>query len=180
VTSDLDVLATTASDGLRHTFTRLQALAGVVLLITAVVGVATFATGWWVFEGSTGWILVGAVLCLVPIGAAAMALFLVWACGRASAGLVDELRDLFSDTTKASSMASKVLIDHDSGVALGMQATSFKGLRQGIWERRRELPALYAGVRAITSVPGLAAISVLGIVVLGGLGTVLLLVGLLG
>jgi hypothetical protein len=180
VSSELDVLARTATDGLRHTFERLQALAGVIVLITAAIGLATFATGWWVFDGSTGWLVVGAVVCVVPIGAAVLALWLVRSCGRASATLLDEVRDMLSDTSKSSSMASKVLIDHDSGVALGMQATTFGSMKDSIWERKRELPALYAGVRAIIKVPGLAAIAVIGMVVVGGLGTVLLLVGLLG
>jgi hypothetical protein len=45
--------------------------------------------------------------------------------------------------------------------------------------RRKELPALYAGVRAISSVPGLAAIALLGTLAVGALGTILLIGGLI-
>ncbi len=41
--------------------------------------------------------------------------------------------------------------------------------------RSAELPALWAGVRAITSVPALAAISVLGMLGVGLMGTILLI-----
>lgn len=39
-------------------------------------------------------------------------------------------------------------------------------------------PALFAGVRAITSVPGLLAIALLGTLAIGAFGTILLLVGI--
>ena len=70
-------MATSASDGLRTTLGRLGNLVGVVVIIAAVIGAATFATGMWVFDGSTGWIVVGGIVCLVPVGAAAFAFVLV-------------------------------------------------------------------------------------------------------
>ena len=84
-----------------------------------------------------------------------------------------------SSFLKSSSSASGALIDYDSGMALGVQAKSFRQLRSELTDRRRELPALYAGVRAITSVPGLAAIAFLGILCVGALGTMLLFAGLI-
>jgi hypothetical protein len=41
------------------------------------------------------------------------------------------------------------------------------------------LPALYAGIRAIANVPGLAAIALLGTLAVGVLGTILLIGGLI-
>lgn len=168
-------LAESASNGLRTTLGRLSNLVGVVIVITLVIGAATFATGMWVFDGSTGWIVLGGAICLMPIGAAAMAWVLVRGTAKAAPRLLDDVRE-FLHTTGG---ASGVLIDHDSGVALGMQAKSMGGLRRDLTARRKELPALFAGVRAITSVPGLAAISVLGTVAVGGLGTILLIGGLI-
>ena len=56
---------------------------------------------------------------------------------------------------------------------------TFTGVRTELASRSRELPALWAGVRAITSVPGLAAIAVLGMLAVGLLGTILLISSLL-
>ena len=172
----IEHMAVSASDGLRTTLGRLSNLTAVVALIVAVIGVATFATGMWVFDGSTGWIVLGGVLCAVPVVAALVALVLVRGAAKAAPRLLDDAREFF---TSSRSAASTVLIDHDSGVALGMQAKSFGGLRRELLDRRKELPALFAGVRAITSVPGLAAVAVLGSVGIGALGTILLIGGLI-
>lgn len=169
-------IAETASNGLRTTLQRLGKLVGAVVLVTLAVGAATFATGWWVFDGSSGWIVVGGALCLVPLAAAVVAWFYVRSTASAAPRLLDDVRSFL----RSPGSTANVLIDHDSGIALGMQARSFGGLRRELLDRRKELPALFAGVRAITSVPGLAAVAVLGTVGVGALGTILLLVGALG
>jgi hypothetical protein len=171
----IEQVAISASDGLRATLGRLADLVGVVTLITAVIGVATFATGMWVFDGSTGWIVVGGIVCLVPVGAAIIAWLFVRGAAKAAPRLLDDARTFL----RSAGSASAVLIDHDSGVALGMQAKTMGGLRRELLDRRKELPALFVGVRAITSVPGLAAIAVLGTVGVGLLGTILLIGGLI-
>ncbi len=174
--ADLDRLATRTSDGMRRTLGRLQALIAIVVLITLVIAAATFATGWWVFEASTGWIVLGGLICAIPVVAAIVGWFLVRATASAAPRLFDDIRSLLSTGPSA---ASGVLIDHDSGVALGMQARSFSSLKSELRQRRKELPALWVGVRAITGVPGLAAIAVLGTLAVGALGTVLLIGGLI-
>lgn len=160
---------------MRTTLGRLGNLAAVVILITLLVSAATFATGLWVFDSSVGWIVVGGIICAIPVVAAARALLLVRGTVRSAPMLAGELRS-FLQTSRS---AAGALIDHDSGVALGMQAKSFRELRTELNTRRRELPALFAGVRAITTVPGLAAIAVIGILLVGGLGTILLIGGLI-
>jgi hypothetical protein len=171
----IEQVAISASDGLRATLGRLASLVGVVIVITAVIGTATFATGMWVFDGSTGWIVVGGAICLIPVGAAIVAWLYVRGAAKAAPRLLDDARRFL----RTSGSASGVLIDHDSGVALGMQAKTMGGLRQELFDRRKELPALFVGVRAITSVPGLAAVAVLGTVGVGLLGTILLIGGLI-
>jgi hypothetical protein len=171
----IEQVAISASDGLRATLGRLASLVGVVIVITAVIGTATFATGMWVFDGSTGWIVVGGAICLIPVGAAIVAWLYVRGAAKAAPRLLDDARMFL----RTSGSASGVLIDHDSGVALGMQAKTMGGLRQELFDRRKELPALFVGVRAITSVPGLAAVAVLGTVGVGLLGTILLIGGLI-
>ena len=75
--------------------------------------------------------------------------------------------------------ASAVLIDLDTGAALTMQSRTFTSLRGELTSRRRELPALYAGVRAVTAVPKLAVFTVLGMFGVGFLGFLLLIGGLI-
>lgn len=174
--ADLDRLAGDASTGLGHLLTRLGALVGVVVLITAVIGVATFATGWWVFDASTGWVVIGGILCAAPFAAALVAWFLVHATAALAGRLVDDVRTFLAGDQAG---AAGLLVDLDSGVALTMQARSLRGLRQSVEVRRRELPGLYAAVRAVTRVPMLAFGAVLGGLGIGALGTILLLGGLI-
>jgi hypothetical protein len=174
--ADIDRLASRTADGIGFTLGRLASLILVVVVITAVVGVATFATGWWVFDGSTAWAVVGGLLCAVPFLASVTGWVLVRMTASSAPRLVDDVRTYLRG---GSNGASGVLIDHDSGVALGMQARSLRAVKTDIQVRKRDLPALWVGVRAITSVPGLAAIAVLGTVLVGGLGTVLLIGGII-
>ena len=104
-----------------------------------------------------------------------MAWFMVRSTAKAAPLLLGELQSFLRSSTSAAG----ALIDHDSGVALGMQAKGFRELRTELNSRRQELPALFAGVRAITSVPGLAAIAFIGILGVGALGTILLIGGLI-
>jgi len=48
-----------------------------------------------------------------------------------------------------------VLLDGDTGRVEGLRAKSFTVLRSELEGRRREFPALSAGVRAVTTVPKL-------------------------
>jgi NAD/NADP transhydrogenase alpha subunit len=172
-----DVVVRRVSDGLQQTLRRLSSLAGGVAMVAAVVGLATFATGLWIFKG-TGrptWIVIGGVLCLIPVGAALCARMLIRVTARHSPELVANVRSFLN----SSSQSAKVLIDHDTGQPVAAYAKNFTVLRAELNERRKELPALFAGIRAITSVPGLAALAVLGTVCIGALGTILLIGGLI-
>ena len=69
------------------------------------------------------------------------------------------------------SPASQVLIDIDSGRVI--PAPALGSLRDELEARRREFPALTAGIRALTTVPKLAGLATLGLLTVGALGTVL-------
>jgi hypothetical protein len=173
--ADLERLAASTSDGITRTITRLGKLAAAVIVCTAALGAATFATGWWVFDGSAAWIVLGGFVCLVPVTAAAFAWLLVFRTVRLAPRLLGDVRAYLS--TRGT--ASNVLIDHDSGVPLGAQAQSFSAVQADLSTRRRDFPALYAGVRAITRVPVLAAVAVLTLLGVGALGTLLMIGGLI-
>ncbi|MGB8859362.1 MAG: hypothetical protein WCC60_08905 [Ilumatobacteraceae bacterium] len=173
---ETEVVVRQVTDGLQLTLRRLASLAGGVALTAAVIGAATFATGMWIFDRSrVAWGIIGGLLCLIPLAAALFARLLIRSTAKHSPDLVANVRS-FLDTAGKS---AKVLIDHDSGQPVSAYAKSFSALRSELSDQRKDLPALWAGVSAITRVPGLAALSVLGMVGVGALGTILLIGGLI-
>lgn len=171
-----DVVARRIGDGLQLTLRRLATLAGGIAVIAALIGLATFATGWWVFDASTGWLVVGGVICLVPALAAAAG----WGIVRAGAHWAPRLvNDIGVFLAGPATPASKVLIDYDSGQPVVVSARRFGPVRTELETRKADLPALYFGARAISYVPALAAIAVIGMIGVGMLGTLLLLGGLI-
>lgn len=174
--ADLDRSAAQISDGLRKTLARVSTLALGVAAIAALIGIATFVTGLWVFDGSrAAWVVIGGALCSVPIGAALIGWFYVRSTVRVATALVGEVRTLLSE----SRAAAKVLIDHDTGERLANTAKRFSTLLGDLKDRRTDMPVLFAWVRAITIVPSLAAIALLGTLAVGALGTILLIGGLI-
>lgn len=173
---ETDVVVRQVSDGLLSTLRRLAGLAGGIAIVALLVGAATFATGMWIFDRSRGtWAVIGGIICLVPVGAAVIARFAIRSAAKHSPALIDDVRSFLGTAGNS----AKVLIDHDTGQPVAAYAKSFGSLKTELMEQRKELPALWAGVSAITRVPGLAAISVLGIVGVGALGTILLIGGLI-
>ncbi len=173
---ETDVVARRVSDALQLTLNRLSSLATGVAVVAAVIGATTFATGWWLFPNNrTVWIIIGGVLCLIPVGAALFARVLLRITAKYAPQLINNVRVFLG----GASPASRVLIDYDSGQTVVASSKSFTGLRSELDIRSAELPALWASVRAITSVPALAAISVLGMLGVGLMGTILLISGLL-
>lgn len=173
---ETDAVVRRVSDGLQLTLNRLSSLATGVAMIAGVIGAATFATGWWLFPDSrTAWIIIGGVMCLIPVGAALIARVLLRITAKYTPQLIDNVRVFLG----GASPASRALLDYDSGQPVIASTKRFAGLRTELETRSAELPALWAGVRAISSVPGLAAIAVLGMLGVGLLGTILLISGLL-
>lgn len=173
--SNIERLATSATNGMSATIAKLRTLATGLVVATVLIAALTFVTGWWVFRRNHGgWLVIGGILCLIPVVAVVVARLFVGASTRAASTLMSEVRQLIGESRHRAG----TLIDHDSGTPLGQSAKSFRELRGSIVARRGEFPALFAGVRAIASVPGLLAIAVLGTLALGVLGTILLIVGL--
>ena len=174
--ADLDRVAARVSDGLRNTLSRVSTLALGVAAVAAIIGIATFAAGLWIFDGSRAtWVLIGGALCFAPTVAALIAWFFVRTTVKVAPALLGDVRSLLGD----SHSSANVLINYDTGERLTNTAKSFGTLRLDLKERRKQLPALYAGIRAICSVPGLVAIALLGTLALGALGTILLIGGLI-
>lgn len=170
-----DVAARRAGDGIQRLLQRLASLAGVLAIAAALVGLATFVTGLWVFRGNIAWWLLGGLLCLAPVVAATFGWAVVRAAARMAPGLFEEIRTFIRTPTAG----ARVLIDHDTRETATLSARRFGSLRQDLLQRKAELPALWMGVRAITLVPRSAAMALGGMVLLGGFGIVLLLAGLI-
>ena len=169
---ETDVVVRRVSDGLQLTLNRLSSLATGVAVLAAAIGTATFATGWWLFaDHRTAWVIIGGVICLVPVGAALIARVLLRITAKFAPQLIDNVRTFLG----GASPGSRVLLDYDSGQRVIASSKTFTGLRTELRSRSTDLPALWAGVRAITSVPVLAAISILGMLGVGLLGTILLI-----
>lgn len=174
--SELDGVAVRVSDGLRRLLVRIGGVALSVARVAFVIGAATFATGWWVFDGSRpAWTVIGGLLCAAPCAAALVAWFRVRRTVRVAPALVGDVRTLMAESREAAT----VLIDYDSGEQLIATAKTFEPVRLSLEKRRQQMPALWAGVRAITTLPRLAAIAVLGTLAVGALGTILLIGGLI-
>lgn len=178
--ADIERIATSASAGMHRTVGKLSQVVIAALVVTLVIGAATFATGWWVFDGSAGWAVVGGIICAAPFVAAVVAWWFVRATASRAGRLVTDLHTFLSTSGEGAAESASLIIDAETGRTIGVRTgRSFRGLRQELVDRRRELPALFAGVRAIASVPGLAAIAVLGTLFVGALGTILLIGGLI-
>ena len=166
-----------AGDGLQTIIRGMSRLAARLALFALLVGIATFATGLWVFEGSgrAKWIVVGGFLSFGPAIAAVLATYRVRRTADHAPKFAGELKSL----RQGGRALVDVLIDGDTGRAVGLSATTFSAVRSELELRRREFPGLSTAMRAITTVPKLLIWATLGIVVAGGLGTILLIGGLI-
>lgn len=173
---ETEVVVGRVNDTLQTTFRRLRTLAAGLAVIAALVGAATFCTGWWIFNNDRQtWAVIGGVLCGLPVTAALFGHHLARRMIKLAPRLVSDLRSFIDSSVHS----AQILIDHDTGGAVAGYARSFKTMRSELREQRKELPALFAGVKAITSVPGLAATTVFGTILIGILGTLLVVGGLL-
>lgn len=172
---DSELVARRTGAGLQTTLRRLATLVGGLALLAFLISLATFATGMWVFDGSTAWIVIGGLICLAPVAAATIGWLMVHAAARYAPQLIADIASFL----KSPSPSANVLIDYDTGQPIVVSARSMNGLSADLRTRRSDLPALWLGVRAIRLVPALAAITFLGMLFVGALGTILLIGGLI-
>jgi hypothetical protein len=167
-------VARRAGNGIQALLLRLATLLRGLLALALVVATATFITGWWVFHHGWGWIVLGGLVCLVPVVAATLG----WGLVRRAATFVPRLIDDISTYIRDHSAGSQILIDYDSGQPIGVSAKRFGTLRDELSMHKSELRGLWLGVRAAVFAPPLAAIAVLGTMAVGALGAILLISGL--
>lgn len=174
--TDVELLATRASDGLRVILGRLASLTFGLVVGAGLIGVAAWASGLLAFDGSV-WPVGGAVLCMLPAAAALLAWWRIKRTQRVAPAALHDLRIALADQQSRSSM--DVLVDMDSGQRVITSSKSVTGVLQELKQRQRDWPALVATLSAVASVPGLVALSIVGTIGVGALGTILLIIGLL-
>src|SRR6185295_16960504 len=94
----LDRVAVRVSDGIRNTLSRVSSLALGLAVLTFVIGSATFATGLWVFDGSTGWLVVGGAICFAPTVAALLAWIYVYSTFKLAPQLLDNVSKVLRES----------------------------------------------------------------------------------
>lgn len=163
---------------LQTTLKRLSSLAFGVASAAVLIAVATYVTGLWSLDGShrSTWMVVGVVLCAIPAIAGVSAWMLVRSTARRTPKLIGEVRGLLGESKAALAM----VIDHDSGQPLATTARSLGKLQTVLAEGPSRYPSLRAAVRAATRVPGLVALTVLSALVVGLIGTILLIGAVVG
>jgi len=174
--TDVELLATRASDALRVILARLATLALGLVAVAGAIGVAAWGSGLLATDNNI-WPVAGFVLCLLPAGAAALAWWRIKRTQRAAPAALGDLRAVIAD--RQSRPAMDVLIDVDSGQRIITTSRTMTGLLTELQDRQADWPALVDTLRAVTTVPGLVALAVVGMVGVGALGTILLIVGLL-
>lgn len=174
--TEIDRLVTDTSSLLRGTLLRLSGLARKLVIATLVISFATYATGLWVTD-SNGWRVGGFVLCAAPVACALLAWWRLHKVAIVAPRAFDDLGRFLADQRTRSAVG--LVIDYDSGQQIRPAALNMASMRKELTARQKEMPALYETVRAVMSVPGLAAIATAGIIGLGLLGTIMLVVGLL-
>jgi hypothetical protein len=167
-------VARRAGNGIQALLLRLATLLRGLVVLTLVISAATFVTGWWVFHHGWGWLVLGGLVCLVPL----LAALIGWGIVRRAASYVPRLIDDITTYIRDHSTGSQVLIDYDSGQPIGVSAKKFGTLKDELSTHKSELRALWLGVRAVVFAPPLAAIAVLGTMAVGALGAILLISGL--
>lgn len=174
--AELERVAEQTSTALRSTLGRLSRLVRGLCVIAFVVGAATYATLLWVTDRSE-WVLLGLVICAAPFVAGLIAWWRVTRTLRVAPKALDDLHVVLRDRQVTASMGP--LFDHDTQQPLGASMKNLGGIREELKRRRKELPALFSTVHAMVTVPGLSALAVVGTILLGMIGTVMLIVGLL-
>ena len=176
VFDDLDRLARRAVDSVLHLVRRATALAGGILMFTVVASVGGFLLGLAALSGGmrTLWILLGGFFAIVSIGAITTAMLRLRSVKRNAGALVGEVRALISgdghtQRTITDTISSTESKSDDGIVDLSREFISIRGV---IGNRVGQFRELTSAVTAVTSFPGLVAISTLIAFVFVGLSLI--------
>jgi hypothetical protein len=158
-------IAELAAERIDATLRRARPVARGVALLTTACGVLAYVVGLLVFHGSarTGWAIIGVLLCAVPSVAIWRAYSRLRHAGRAIGSLAGSLASLMSDRRGRDALVELAERDSDPRdaplVTLGKDLIT---IRRVLNDRRQEVSDLRQAVVAITTLPGLMALAILG------------------
>ena len=174
--TDVELLATRASDGLRTLLGRLGTLTFGLVVVCAAIGTASYASGFLATDGDA-WPIIGAVICFLPAALALLGWWRIKRAQRVAPTALHDLRTVIADQQSRPAMG--VLIEMDAGSRVVSTSRTMSGVLQELKSRRQDWPALVETLSAAATVPALIALAIVGMIGVGALGTVLLLIGLL-
>ena len=123
----------------------------------------------------TAWIVWGAMVCAVPAGAAFLAR-LILERARRRTGLVTDVRRLIDDPSARGAVAGFV---GGRPRLLGFGGRLW-ALRRAVTDRRRELTDLWVTILALTRLPLLVGVALIGSLVLAAIGVLAGVVAIIG
>jgi hypothetical protein len=177
--NDLDQLAERAVDSVMNLVRRGTALAGGVLMLAVVFSVGGFLLGIAALDGGIEkvWILIGAFFGLVAIGSVVLAILRLRWVKKSANTLVTEVRSLIGGDKQTKRTVIETVESTDASDGEGVVAVSkqFFSLQNEVGDRVGQFKSLGFALAAITSFPGLVALSTVITFVFAGLSVLFLI-----
>ena len=176
VTSPWD-LAERAGRGIGELLRRGRSLATIAAIMATIAGAFCLVAVGANTSGATraAWIVLGVMVCAVPAGAALLAR-LILERARRRTGLVADVRRLIDDPSARGAVAGFV----GSRPRLLGSGRRLWALRRVVTDRRLELTDLWVTILALTRLPLLAGIALVGSLVLTAIGVLAGVVAIIG
>lgn len=177
----LQDIAQLAGDRIGAVVARARPVARGVAMLASASGGLAYLVGCLVFRGSWryGWMVVGLVICALPAWSLWQAFRRLRRATEALPRTAAELRSLIGDRSVRDALYTLVERPDDAQTApligLGKELTS---LRSAVGSHRKELLDLWQTISAITTLPGLMALGIVGSFGLLIFSVVAVLVGL--
>ena len=176
---DLDELARRAVDSVLTLVRRANALAGAVLLFALVTGIGGFLLGVAALSDGmqTVWIALGGFFAFVAIGTVLVAMWRLRSVRTGADHLVSEVKSLIGGNTEHERVVIQTVESSEAGSESGVVELSrgFFDMRSMMTGRVEDVRHLASAISAVTSFPGLVAISTLVSFVFLGLSLIFLL-----
>lgn len=176
---DLDQLAERAVDAVMNLVRRGTALAGGVLMLAVVFSIGGFLLGMAALDGGIEkvWIALGVFFGLVAIGSVVLAILRLRSVRKVADILVTEFRSLIGGDKQTKRTVIETVESTDASEDDGVVAISkqFFSLKDEVGDRAGQFKTLGLALTAITSFPGLVALSTVITFVFAGLSVLFLI-----